>query len=73
MNSLLKSCRARPTLVAAAVLAAIGLTTIAVQAGPRSDNTGTRATQDRDYALVQLNGEPLATYAKTRPPAGRKS
>ena len=31
-----------------------------------------RATQDMDYALVQLNGEPLATYVKTKPPAGKK-
>jgi subtilisin family serine protease len=31
-----------------------------------------RATQDMQYALVQLNGEPLATYVKTKPPAGKK-
>ena len=30
------------------------------------------ATQDMNYALVQLNGEPLATYVKTKPPAGKK-
>jgi subtilisin family serine protease len=31
-----------------------------------------RPTQDMNYALVQLNGEPLATYVKTKPPAGKK-
>ena len=31
-----------------------------------------RATQDTGYALVQLNGEPLATYFRTKPPKGKK-
>jgi len=31
-----------------------------------------RATVDRGYALVQLRGEPLATYVKTKPPQGKK-
>ena len=31
-----------------------------------------RATQDAGYALVQLQGEPLATSVKTRPPQGKK-
>jgi subtilisin family serine protease len=38
----------------------------------RSDSTAVRATQDAGYALVQLQGEPLATSVKTRPPQGKK-
>ncbi|MES2959109.1 MAG: S8 family serine peptidase [Pseudomonadota bacterium] len=61
----------RLSLITTAI-AALVLSTASVQAAPRSDSTGTRATQDNDYALVQLNGEPLATYVKTKPPAGKK-
>lgn len=64
--------RARPTLIASAVFSAISLAALPAQAAPRSEATGTRATQDNDYALVQLNGEPLSTYSKTKPPAGKK-
>ena len=64
--------RARPTLIASAVLSAMTLAALPAQAAPRSEATGTRATQDNDYALVQLNGEPLSTYSKTKPPAGKK-
>ena len=63
---------ARPTLIASAVLSAIALSALPAQAAPRSEATGTRATQDNDHALVQLNGEPLSTYSKTKPPAGKK-
>ena len=34
--------------------------------------TDTRPSQDLSSALVQLNGEPLATSAKTKPPKGKK-
>jgi minor extracellular serine protease Vpr len=44
-----------------AAIAAFGLAMSAAQAG-----------EDRSTALVQLNGEPLATYVKTRPPQGKK-
>jgi subtilisin family serine protease len=40
--------------------------------GPASDATVAQPTVDTDYALVQLNGEPLATYVKTKPPQGKK-
>jgi subtilisin family serine protease len=62
----------RLNLIAAAALGALTLATLPAQAAPRSDNTTERATQDNGYALVQLNGEPLATYVKTKPPAGKK-
>jgi minor extracellular serine protease Vpr len=41
-------------------------------AAPASDTNSNRATQDTGYALVQLNGEPLATYVRTKPPKGKK-
>jgi subtilisin family serine protease len=62
----------RLSLIAAAALATLALVTLPTQAAPRSDSTTVRATQDNGYALVQLNGEPLATYVRTRPPAGKK-
>jgi subtilisin family serine protease len=63
---------ARLNLLAAAALAALALGTAAVYAAPRSDSTTARATQDNDFALVQLNGDPLATYARTKPQPGKK-
>jgi len=63
---------ARLSLLAAAALAAMALTAASVHAAQRSDSTIARATQDNDYALVQLNGDPLATYARTKPQPGKK-
>src|SRR5688572_9054595 len=37
-----------------------------------SDDSAAQAGQDKSSALVQLNGEPLATYVKTRPAPGKK-
>ena len=34
--------------------------------------TSALADQDMSSALVQLNGDPLATYAKTKPAQGKK-
>ena len=34
--------------------------------------TTTAATVDTSYALVQLNGDPLSTYVKTKPAPGKK-
>ena len=62
----------RMNLIAAAALSTLMLSVIPVHAVQRTDSTTVRATQDREYALVQLNGEPLATYVKTKPPAGKK-
>jgi subtilisin family serine protease len=41
-------------------------------AGHATDGDGQRASVDREYALVQLTGDPLATSVRTRPPHGRK-
>lgn len=48
-----------------------------VASAPRKDLNGftdgpSRQTIDADLALVQLAGEPLATYEKTKPPQGKK-
>jgi len=54
-------------------LATVGLIAApAVHAGHASDSTAVRASQDTGHALVQLNGEPLATSARTKPPKGKK-
>jgi subtilisin family serine protease len=48
------------------------LAAAAAAAAPAAESSATRATQDDGHALVQLKGEPLATYTRTRPPKGRK-
>jgi len=63
----------RGILPLALSLALAGLsTTLPVTAGHTSDSTAVRATQDSGSALVQLNGEPLATATKTKPARGKK-
>ena len=57
----------RTTVFLAAMLAAG-----AALAAPAPDGVASRPTQDNSYALVQLNGEPLATYVRTAPPKGKK-
>jgi minor extracellular serine protease Vpr len=57
---------------AAAVLCALALPAVASQRSNSSDSTAARPGQDTGLALVQLNGEPLATYAKTKPQRGKK-
>ena len=60
------------SLVVAAV-AAFGLVTAGTSvATPNDDATSTQATQDTSSALVQLNGDPLSTYIRTKPPQGKK-
>ena len=63
-------------LLARAVLSGFVLAA-ALAAGPAAaagvtKGNNARATQDSGYALVQLDGEPLATYARTAPPKGKK-
>jgi minor extracellular serine protease Vpr len=60
----------RASIVALAAIAAV--LAPPTQAAPRSDSTVVRPSQDASYALVQLDGEPLATYVKTKPPKGKK-
>ena len=64
--------RPTPRRIAVAVFSVLALAFAGAHAAPRSDSTSPRATQDMSYALVQLDGEPLASYAKTRPARGKK-
>ena len=64
----------KPTLLAVAAAAAL---TCALPTGATPRTTGTDSTvqqpaQDTGHALVQLQGEPLSTYVKTKPPRGKK-
>ena len=40
--------------------------------GSSADATNSGPWVDTEYALVQLNGDPLSTYVKTKPPQGKK-
>ena len=44
----------------------------AAQRSNSSDTNNVRVNEDTGYALVQLAGEPLSTYVKTKPPQGKK-
>lgn len=60
-------------LLAIASIATAG--PVGAAGGGRSITDGTTAplaTVDAAYALVQLNGEPLSTYVKTKPGTGKK-
>lgn len=43
-----------------------------MQTAPNGEGNTNRQRVDKSYALVQLKGEPLATYSKTKPPQGKK-
>lgn len=60
--------------LAAALIASVpGGTLAAVPSGAATDGAVTsRVTVDKGYALVQLAGAPLSTYAKTKPAPGKK-
>lgn len=40
--------------------------------GNSADGTNNGPRVDTEYALVQLSGDPLSTYVKTKPPQGKK-
>ena len=61
-------CRQHAAALAFGVLFALP----ANAAGGISDAAVARTTVDVDYALVQLKGEPLSTYSKTKPAQGKK-
>ncbi len=56
----------------AALAVACLMAALAAPAALAAASTEARVTQDSSYALVQLNGEPLATYVRTAPPKGKK-
>jgi subtilisin family serine protease len=56
-----------------AAMAALGLVMAGTLAAtPNDDATSTQARQDTSSALVQLKGDPLSTYTRTKPPQGKK-
>lgn len=56
-----------------AATAAFGLAMAGISvAGPNDDAATAQATVDTSSALVQLNGDPLSTYTKTKPAQGKK-
>ena len=61
-----------------ALCAAVAIASVAafgappVLAAESTEAAAARPKEDRAYALVQLAGEPLASYAKTRPARGKK-
>src|SRR5438445_1450503 len=55
----------------AAMVALLALSVPQVRAG-NSDAAPNGAQMDRSSAIVVLNGAPLSTYAKTKPPQGKK-
>ena len=44
----------------------------ATAGGPASDGPSAAPGIDTSSAIVQLNGDPLSTYVKTKPPQGKK-
>jgi subtilisin family serine protease len=63
----------RHNVIALALAASIvALPVWAASATDATDGTAAVSTVDADYAIVQLNGEPLSTYVKTRPGPGKK-
>jgi minor extracellular serine protease Vpr len=57
-------------LAAAGMLAAINAPVAA--AGHATDATASQASVDTGYAIIQLNGDPLATAVRTKPAPGKK-
>lgn len=64
--------RSLSALAAAAVALGLSLSAQAAQRSNSPDGSNARPKEDTGYALVQLQGEPLSTYSKTKPPAGKK-
>ena len=62
----------RKLFLGVVVAAAMLLLPLAATAGGPATDGGGAATVDAGSALVLLNGEPLATYEKTRPAQGKK-
>ena len=62
----------RTALCAALAIASLTLVAPPALAAQNTEAAAARPKEDRAYALVQLAGEPLASYAKTKPARGKK-
>ena len=58
--------------IAAAIVSTLAIAGVAFAAGSSDATPASKPTQDTSSAIVQLNGDPLSTYVKTRPAPGRK-
>ena len=73
MNCNVRTTRQMLNSLVVAAVAAFGLVIAGTSvATPNDDATSTQASQDTSSALVQLNGDPLSTYIRTKPPQGKK-
>ena len=73
MNCNVQAKRHTSSILIIAAIAAFGLAMAGTSAAAPSDGSSApQATQDTSTALVQLNGDPLSTYAKTKPAQGKK-
>ena len=73
MNSNWRTTVTMLNRVVVAAVAALGLAMAGpLAATPSDDASSVQASQDTSSALVQLNGDPLSTYTKTKPPQGKK-
>src|SRR6266581_9549033 len=73
MNCNLRTTRQMLNGLVIAAVAAFGLVMAGTPAAaPSNDAASTQATQDTSSALVQLNGDPLSTYVRTKPAQGKK-
>src|SRR5512140_2598525 len=72
MIPVLPSIRGTHRFIFAAIASTLAAAGIAFAAGTSDATATAKPTQDTSSAIVQLNGDPLATYVKTRPAPGRK-
>jgi minor extracellular serine protease Vpr len=73
MNCNVRTTRPMLNSLVVAAVAAFGLVTAGtLGATPNDDASAAQASQDTSSALVQLNGDPLSTYVRTKPPQGKK-
>src|SRR2546423_3941894 len=59
-------------LLSFAALVAAAVTSVASGGGRATDGAGAAPGVDTGSAIVQLNGDPLSTYVKTKPAPGKK-
>src|SRR6478735_6464985 len=73
MNCNVQTTRQRLSSLIIAAMAAFGLAMVGTSAAAPSDGSAAaQARQDTSTALVQLNGDPLSTYTRTKPAQGKK-
>ena len=70
MNRNVRTTRQMLNGLVIAAVAAFGLVMAGTPAAAPSDDAA--STQDTSSALVQLNGDPLSTYVRTKPAQGKK-